>query len=1105
MVDKTIGAWITFFTFFGVGLLIVGVPTLIVRLIYKFYSNSDKIIKQPKWYKKFQKSLTQQLMITSVFGAIWELIQNLFTVSFLAVFFYEIQEGVNVYSLRFQLIASIFFFLEYLLKFMVANKKLNYYISLYAIIDFATFMPSILTYIYFQEDYTDELASIRICMIFRTLKLFHLLIYINNKLYKQVLQIFFTILNIILICSVFFRYVENTYGYEISENWVTPNDAIWYMVVTTTSVGYGDEWAYSTQGKYLMIIVILGTIVIIPIELGKLSGLLSTSLMLSSYTSTKESRHIILCGNIGYSTVLTFCDSFYSRAISEYTILILDRNEPNKELTEFLQHPMYKSKVKWVLGNSIDIGDLKRVSITTCSGVFILADQYSSNQSETDLKNIMRLLSVLDQNSKVPVFLQALSQQTIVQSENFGVSFPLEINQLKLFLIGRNSCIPGFSTFLSNLISPTTFQIQKNDPQWKSQYLYGAIQNLYCVLIPHGLKGKSFDQVVKLIYNETSSHILVLGTVNKPDARFDDVNSKDTNNPFIIKFNPKVQALSENTRLIVIAKSPLIIVKEFKKYDDELNLHYVTSINFRDKAYDKDKISNSHPDSDSGSDSSSDSGSNSGSGSGSGSDSNSNTEEKKKKKKSDQKKNQKTKFKTLNVKNKNNKFQRVQTTIQLLSKEQYYNITGNKPALETILKFHNLKQLKNHIIISGCNNSSLFNLISTLRCKEFGNKTQILILTKTITKEEWNEINHFPNLFVYFGKLENADDLKKINIYSAKQIIFLNSPEKVKKLSNDKDMGDFYVDSEIIFKVRSIQSIQFESFLICEIIHEQNLKFLKPESISPQNYFKKKRQLDVNEFSYQLNPNFISSSVFMPSIIDTIFSLALTSLDVLNVVIKLIFGSTQNSATNNDEPILFVIKIPDNYFGIESIIKGHKNENTKKKHNNNDQKKIKTITFSQLFNKFIKPKVQLLPVAIYRNSSEIMQLKINNSYLLTNPHPDTRIYPNDQIFVFGTPKDKIKWLKKVKSKECLTESSDSEIEEHKSHDDLDINDELKKKSDIELKLLNKSDTSEPEELLKTDFELTGKKEDGKFMERSQFRLIKFSDDEDEDEDDIDQF
>ncbi|KAJ6230903.1 potassium large conductance calcium-activated channel [Anaeramoeba flamelloides] len=1039
MVDKTIGAWITFFTFFGVGLLIVGVPTLIVRLIYKFYSNSDKIIKQPKWYKKFQKSLTQQLMITSVFGAIWELIQNLFTVSFLAVFFYEIQEGVNVYSLRFQLIASIFFFLEYLLKFMVANKKLNYYISLYAIIDFATFMPSILTY------------------------------------------------------------VENTYGYEISENWVTPNDAIWYMVVTTTSVGYGDEWAYSTQGKYLMIIVILGTIVIIPIELGKLSGLLSTSLMLSSYTSTKESRHIILCGDIGYSTVLTFCDSFYSRAISEYTILILDRNEPNKELTEFLQHPMYKSKVKWVLGNSIDIEDLKRVSITTCSGVFILADQYSSNQSETDLKNIMRLLSVLDQNSKVPVFLQALSQQTIVQSENFGVSFPLEINQLKLFLIGRNSCIPGFSTFLSNLISPTTFQIQKNDPQWKSQYLYGAIQNLYCVLIPHGLKGKSFDQVVKLIYNETSSHILVLGTVNKPDARFDDVNSKDTNNPFIIKFNPKVQALSENTRLIVIAKSPLIIVKEFKKYDDELNLHYVTSINFRDKANDKDKISNSHPDSDSGSDSSSDSGS------GSGSDSNSNTEEKKKKKKSDQKKNQKTKFKTLNVKNKNNKFQRVQTTIQLLSKEQYYNITGNKPALETILKFHNLKQLKNHIIISGCNNSSLFNLISTLRCKEFGNKTQILILTKTMTKEEWNEINHFPNLFVYFGKLENADDLKKINIYSAKQIIFLNSPEKVKKLSNDKDMGDFYVDSEIIFKVRSIQSIQFESFLICEIIHEQNLKFLKPESISPQNDLKKKRQLDVNEFSYQLNPNFISSSVFMPSIIDTIFSLALTSLDVLNVVIKLIFGSTQNSATNNDEPILFVIKITDNYFGIESIIKGHKNENTKKKHNNNDQKKIKTITFSQLFNKFIKPKVQLLPVAIYRNSSKIVQLKINNSFLLTNPHPDTRIYPNDQIFVFGTPKDKIKWLKKVKSKECLTESSDSEIEEHKSHDDLDINDELKKKSDIELKLLNKSDTSEPEELLKTDFELTGKKEDGKFIERSQFRLIKFSDDEDDDEDDIDQF
>lgn len=157
------------------------------------------------------------------------------------------------------------FVLEYLLRFWCAESKVKYFFRLYSVIDLMAILPVFLGSI--------DISFIRILRWFRILRLIR---FIEEKtLFGRLsttdtvifARILFTLFSIIFIYSGLIYQVEHPVN---SENFTTFLDAVYFSVVTMTTVGFGDVTPISEAGRLMTVMMILTGIALIPWQLGDL-------------------------------------------------------------------------------------------------------------------------------------------------------------------------------------------------------------------------------------------------------------------------------------------------------------------------------------------------------------------------------------------------------------------------------------------------------------------------------------------------------------------------------------------------------------------------------------------------------------------------------------------------------------------------------------------------------------------------------------------------------------------------------------------------------------------------------------------------------------------
>jgi voltage-gated potassium channel len=157
------------------------------------------------------------------------------------------------------------FAIEYILRFIAAPNKLKYLFSFYSLIDLIAILP-------FLTGVTD-VSFIRILRWFRILRLIR---FIEGKSLFGTLdredtlistRIVFTIFSIIFIYSGLIYQVEHSVN---PGDFDTFFDAVYFAVVTMTTVGFGDITPTSEAGKLMTVLMILTGIALIPWQLGDL-------------------------------------------------------------------------------------------------------------------------------------------------------------------------------------------------------------------------------------------------------------------------------------------------------------------------------------------------------------------------------------------------------------------------------------------------------------------------------------------------------------------------------------------------------------------------------------------------------------------------------------------------------------------------------------------------------------------------------------------------------------------------------------------------------------------------------------------------------------------
>jgi hypothetical protein len=156
-------------------------------------------------------------------------------------------------------------------------------------------------------------------------------------------------------------------------------DIFYYMIVTLTTVGYGDIYPNSPQGQIVLILILIVLLSVIPVQFGELSKInnLTSSYSRAFYKkSNKDTRHILLLGDCQPETISTFLkECFHSdHGSNETDVVIMRSASPDEAINIILKNPKYESKVFYLEGSPMVREDLVRCDAGTARCAIIMSN-----------------------------------------------------------------------------------------------------------------------------------------------------------------------------------------------------------------------------------------------------------------------------------------------------------------------------------------------------------------------------------------------------------------------------------------------------------------------------------------------------------------------------------------------------------------------------------------------------------------------------------------------------------------------------------------------------------------------------------------------------------
>ena len=174
----------------------------------------------------------------------------------------------SMWILIFDFIFQLILFFDFSLRFVVAPNKLNYLKSLPGFVDILAFVPGITHFILTFHTVPSWLIrvigflrALRILKVFRYSRWVQYLLVCVRLAADRFLQFFF----ILFIVTFFFASIvflaENQHGETFFHS--IP-DTLWFIIVTLTTLGYGDMVVFSNLGKVVVFLTMLcGTVLFV--------------------------------------------------------------------------------------------------------------------------------------------------------------------------------------------------------------------------------------------------------------------------------------------------------------------------------------------------------------------------------------------------------------------------------------------------------------------------------------------------------------------------------------------------------------------------------------------------------------------------------------------------------------------------------------------------------------------------------------------------------------------------------------------------------------------------------------------------------------------------
>lgn len=224
-------------------------------------------------------------------------------------------------------------------------------------------------------------------------------------------------LSIIILFGFFITWIE-------PETFPTLFEGVWWAIITTSTVGYGDYAPITILGRITGMLLILSGVGFLSTYLVTLAtaAVAKQNAYLEGKTTYKGQNHLIIIGWNERSKLMI------------HSIIKDKENIPVTLIDESLATNPVPEMIHFVKGNSNLDSVLLKANIMTANKVIITADQ-NKKELQADMHSILTLLAIKGLNPTVPCIVEILTTEQVQNAKRAGADEIIETNSLTSFVM----------------------------------------------------------------------------------------------------------------------------------------------------------------------------------------------------------------------------------------------------------------------------------------------------------------------------------------------------------------------------------------------------------------------------------------------------------------------------------------------------------------------------------------------------------------------------------------------------------------------------------------------------------------------------------------------
>ena len=350
--------------------------------------------------KMILRTIVERLYLASFWGQTFQKCVGIgmLVTSFIMVtitYFYEIPpQWFKVLNF----IVLIVLLADYLIRVYIATHRISFLTSRNSFMDIIVLLPLVIPNDYRSPSSIFFMASSYLIRSVVAGRIMIKFIMLEKQITRQIFTILLTLFLLVYIAAGMFMSIENTE--REYRNWLRYHQAVYFIIVTLSTVGYGEINPDTELGRVFVVLVMIVTIVIIPRQTNELLRLLGMQSVYarSPYKANSEVPHIICTGQVTLDALKNTCDELFheDHGIQNKNLVILQPGDPNSALELFLNGTKYKYELflTFLNGDTLSKSGLKHCDAHKAKECIILTNKNSRDPQSSDHKNILTALAM---------------------------------------------------------------------------------------------------------------------------------------------------------------------------------------------------------------------------------------------------------------------------------------------------------------------------------------------------------------------------------------------------------------------------------------------------------------------------------------------------------------------------------------------------------------------------------------------------------------------------------------------------------------------------------------------------------------------------------------